>query len=99
MTITIAGKQLATRRPKDLDAALIATTGCDAAENLRIISGQPLPGRIAAAVAPFLPEDAPPASELATMIEQDLAGDRSTLVADAKKLFASVEPAPKSEVA
>lgn len=94
MTITIGETQFPTRKPKDLDAALIATTGCNASENLALISANTLPGRIAAAVRPFLSDDAPQVADLATLIEAHLAQEGNTLVADAKKLFAAAEVAP-----
>lgn len=94
MAITIAGKQFSTRKPRDLDAALIAVTGCNAEENLRIVSGVPMPGLIAGAILPFLGESAPHRADLARMIEQDLASEGSSIVEDVKRLFiaADVEP-------
>lgn len=87
MTITIARTQFTTTRPADLDAALIATTGCNAAENLQILAGTPLPGRVAAAIAPFLDESGPSVAELAALIEADMREDASTIVAAARRLF------------
>lgn len=93
MTINIAGEKFSTRRPSDLDGALIAATGCNAAENFAIVGGFPLPSKIAAAVRPFLPDDAPSVPELAIMVERELAVPANTLVADVRKLFAGGEPA------
>lgn len=93
MTITIAGTKLAIRKPADLDAALIAATGCSAAENLAMVNGTPHAARLAPAILPFLAE--PPAlSDLAVLVATDLATPGSTLVADVQKLYAPVEPAP-----
>lgn len=89
MTITISGKTFATRKPADLDAALVVTTGCNARENLNIVSGHPLPSKIAAALRPFLPDDGPSVPELAIMVEKELALPSNTLIADARKLLAS----------
>ena len=96
MTITISGTTYPTRKPKDLDAVLIATTGCNAAETLGIVSGIPLPGRLAAALHPFLPDDGPLIVELAPAIEQELAKEGNTVVADLKRLYTAVEAPPAS---
>jgi hypothetical protein len=99
MSITIGKTQFSTRKPRDLDERLLATTGCNASENLALISANALPGRIAAALRPFLPDDAPGVAELAVLIETALAEEGNTLIADAKKLFAAadVEPAVTNE--
>lgn len=93
MTIAIAGKTYPTRKPADLDAVLVAATGCNASENIAIVGGHPLPSKIAAAVRPFLGDDAPSMPELAALIESELARPKNTLIADIRKLFSSVEPA------
>lgn len=95
MTITIGKSRFATRKPRNLDEQLIATTGCSAAENLLFLTGQPLPGRVAAAIAPFLGDDAPPLAELAVMIEAEIAMDGSTLLRDVRQLFAAAEIEPE----
>lgn len=93
MTITVAGAKFATRKPADLDAVLIAATGCNAAENAAILNGDPLAVRIAPAILPFLAE--PPAlSDLAVLVQRDLDGTDSTLLAEVRKLYAPVEPTP-----
>lgn len=93
MTITVAGEKFATRKPADLDAALIAATGCNAAENLAIVNGKPHAARLAPAILPFLAE--PPAlSDLAVLVQRELDSADSTLLADVRKLYAPVEPAP-----
>ena len=96
MTITIAGKSLPTRRPQDLNAVLIAATGCSAAENRKIIDGTPLPGRLAAALHPFL-TDGPSVAELAAMVEIELARADNRLVADVRKLFDNADVAAPAD--
>lgn len=93
MSITLGDKRLATHKPDDLDAALLSTTGCNAAENLRILSGSPLPGRVAAAIAPFLADGAPSVPELAALIEADMRSSTSMIVADVQRLFRSATAA------
>lgn len=93
MTITVAGEKFATRKPADLDAVLIAATGCNAAENAAIVNGDPLAVRLAPAILPFLAE--PPAlCDLAVLVQRDLDSADSTLLVDVRKLYAPVEPAP-----
>lgn len=70
MDIKIGEKSFKTRKPSDLDVALLTTTGCNAVEAAKHLAGWPSPGRIASALRPFLPEDAPSVPELA----QDIAG-------------------------
>ncbi len=72
MPITIGGQSLATTRPDDLDAQLVAATGCNAAEMAAIVSG-PRVGAVmvARALAPFLAADAPRGGELAAEIALD----------------------------
>ena len=85
MTIQIGDKTFATRRPQDLDAKLLATTGCSAVEAQRWLRGAPRASHVAAALIPFLPADAPPVQELAAMIDAagtvEVAGQVATLYA------------------
>lgn len=67
--LKIGGTSYKTRRPTDLDAQLIATTGCSAAEVDKLIAAGP--DRIAHAVAPFLGNDEPDHCELARAIAAD----------------------------
>jgi hypothetical protein len=69
MEIKIGDKSFRTRKPSDLDGVLISTTGCSAAEAAQHLAGWPTPGRIASALRPFLPDDAPSVPDLA----QDIA--------------------------
>jgi hypothetical protein len=85
MTIKIGGRTLSTRRPKDLDAALEASTGCNAVEIARILAGYPNAGQVAAALQPFLPDDAPSGTDLASEIAS---GDLAVTVTDVRKLYA-----------
>lgn len=68
MTIQIGDDTLKIKTPADLDARLIAITGCNAAEIGRIIRGFTIASSLAAALLPFL---ADPISipELADKIE------------------------------
>jgi len=61
MTIQIGERSLSTRRPKDLNRALLAETGCDAVEFARMLGGAPLAGTIASGLLPWLAEDDRPA--------------------------------------
>ena len=67
--ITIAGTSLKTSKPKDLDAQLVASTGCSSREIATILSAGP--DRAARALRPFLEKDALPGSDLARAIVQD----------------------------
>lgn len=62
MKITIAGAEHALRAPADLDAALIAVSGCNAAETRAALATTPAPARIAIALAPFLVDPMPAAT-------------------------------------
>jgi hypothetical protein len=56
-------------RPDDLDAQLLALTGCSAAEVAGWLGGHPIAGLVAAALLPFLAEqDRPAAPDLAQAI-------------------------------
>lgn len=90
MDITLGGKPLKTRKPTDLDAALLATTGCNATETVRQLNGWPTPGRIASALRPFLSDDAPSTPELADSIARQ---DTAEVLAAVKKLYADASVA------
>lgn len=90
MTIKIGGKSFATRKPSDLDAQLGETTGCNAAEVARMITGNARADLIARAMAPFL-TDGPTWQEVMMMLNADILGEA---IADTAKLYAKVEPAP-----
>lgn len=91
MTIKIGQQTFAVRKPADLDARLLAATGCTAEENRRLLDGQPLPGRIAAAVLPFIEDKAPPLAKLAAAIQTEMAVPGNTVLADARKLYANIK--------
>ena len=91
MDIKIGDKSFKTRKPSDLDAALISTTGCNAVETVRHLAGWPTAGRIASALRPFLPEDGPSTPELATDIAA--AEDGPELLVSVKKLYADATKA------
>lgn len=86
MDIKIGDKSFKTRKPSDLDAALISTTGCNAAETVVHLAGWPTAGRIASALRPFLPDDAPSTPELASEISALEEGPE--LLVTVKKLYA-----------
>jgi len=86
MDIKIGDKSFKTRKPSDLDAALITATGCSAVETARHLAGWPTAGRIASALRPFLPEEAPSTPELASDIAA--AEDGPELLVAVKKLYA-----------
>lgn len=67
--LKIGGTSYKTRRPTDLDAQLIASTGCSAAEIDKLIAAGP--DRLAHAIAPFLGDDAPEHCELARAVAAD----------------------------
>lgn len=91
MDIKIGDKSFRTRKPSDLDGALLATTGCNAVEAAKHLAGWPTPGRIASALRPFLPEDAPSVPDLA----QDIAGadEGPEILVAVKKLYADAASA------
>jgi hypothetical protein len=102
MDIKIGGGTLRTRKPGDLDAALIAATGCSAAETAKQLAGWPSAGRIASALRPFLPDDAPSTPELAHSIASAEDGPEvlvavKTLYADAATAGATTAPAASGD--
>lgn len=92
MEIKIGGKTLKTKKPGDLDAVLIAWTGCSAAETATQLASWPSPGRLASALHPFLADDAPSVPELAAMISED---QDVEIIGAVQKLYA-VEASPSS---
>lgn len=89
MEITIGGKAYRTRKPSDLDKVLLGTTGCSAAEIASHLGGWPSAGRVASALHPFLPDDAPSVPELAQAIAAS--EDGPEILASVKKLYAADE--------
>lgn len=87
--IKLGGFDLKTSRPSDLDAQLIATTGCGVKELDTILGAGS--DRAARAVQPFLDKEAPSFGELARAI----AGDPAAVPA-IRKLYADVPAAPAS---
>lgn len=92
MTITIAGKSYPARRPSNLDERLMATTGSSAKEIAEMLKGHPIPGQVAAALHPFLGDDAPSVHELAVAIEEH--GTRAVASEVAALLAKAPEAAP-----
>lgn len=89
MTIKIGENALATRTPSDLDAVLVATTGCSAAETVAQLKRGGQPSHIARALHPFLADkDAPLVHDLAAMIA---AADPADV---RNQVIALYEPAP-----
>ncbi|WP_242140870.1 hypothetical protein [Sphingomonas sp. TREG-RG-20F-R18-01] len=82
MMLTIGNTTLATRQPADLDAILVASSGCNAAEHAAMIR-KGTPFQVARAAMPFLvDEDAPSIGALASMIDgADLADVRDQVLA------------------
>ena len=69
--ITIGEHKLPTSRPSNLDAALIETTGCSAAEHAAMRRSGGTAFQVAQALHPLLGKDAPDVGELASMIGED----------------------------
>lgn len=86
----IGDRELAVTRPADLDVALIERTGCNAAEVSAMLAGAPLAGFVAAALSPFLSDDAPSVPELAVEIE---AAGVGKVAADVRRLLRRRRPA------
>ena len=68
MAIKVGERSISTRKPQDLDAALSAGPGCNAAEMARMLAGHPTAGHVATALRPFLPESEVSIPELASEI-------------------------------
>lgn len=66
--IEIGETKVATRRPVDLDAALLAATGCTAAEHAAMLVRGGTAFQVAQVLAPFTDS---PAGELAALIGPD----------------------------
>lgn len=87
MALKIGTATFATRRPADLDAQLVAATGCASAEiEHLLVSG---PDRVAAAALPFIVKDAPSLIELAGAIAADPAA-----IEQVRALYANLPDAP-----
>jgi len=84
--ITIAGNDLKTSTPKDLNEQLVASTGCSAGEIAKILSAGP--ARAASALRPFLEKDVLPGGELGAAIARDPGA-----VAEIAKLYAGLSTA------
>lgn len=67
--IKIAGIDLKTATPKDLNEQLVASTGCSAGEIAKILSAGP--ARAASALRPFLEDGTLPGGELGAAIASD----------------------------
>lgn len=76
MKIKIGGIVYDTRKPDDLDAQVIAATGCSSAELLESFASGTTPTALAAVLLPHLAAGAPALPDLAHAIaaEPDLAG-------------------------
>lgn len=88
--ITIGSTQLATSTPPDLNAQVIAATGCSADELAGIIRANPVPGLVAQALRPLLTEPIA-LLDLADMIA---AADAVLVVPDVLALYAAPAAAP-----
>lgn len=78
------------KRPSDIEAQLLASTGCSEAEVAAWLRGNPLPGLVAAALLPFVEGgDAPAIPELADAIATaGVAG----VAAEVAKLYDAAKP-------
>jgi hypothetical protein len=74
-----------------LDAQLVTSTGLTAEETTRRFGDFATAGHLAAAVAPFLPSDAPAVPELARALAGDLETDRAGTIAAVRALYAPAE--------
>lgn len=96
MSIKIGERTLATRRPTDLDVALVEASGCNAAETQRMLGSDASPGHVARALLPFLAEaERPSLAELAAEIHA--AGTASVAAQIAALLAPVAEPKGKAE--
>lgn len=71
MSIKIGGKDYRTKKPSDLDAKILASTGLSTSEVANALRGSPLPHLVARALKPFLPEEAPTIVELSSLIADE----------------------------
>ena len=69
MTIRIGGRELPTTRPSDLDAQLIAITGCSAAENAAMLGNGSTPFQVARALHPLIADGEISVADLTSMVE------------------------------
>lgn len=69
MTIQIGGRALPTTRPADLEAQLIAITGCSAAENAAMIRNGSTPFQVARALHPLIADDSVSVADLVAAID------------------------------
>ncbi|MBB5684291.1 hypothetical protein [Sphingobium boeckii] len=100
MTVQIGDKTYRVRKPKDLDAELLATTGCSAAEMEKILAGSPLAHLVARAILPFIDakEGEPVVSQ--GLAEEIAAAGVTAVSIEARKLYApAAEAAAKIEPA
>lgn len=91
--ITIAGQSFPLTVPDDLDAELIAATGCSAAEIVAALGYFTVAGQLAAALRPLLPPDALPGIALADALQEDLAENRGALFAHVRAALVA-QPTP-----
>jgi hypothetical protein len=90
MKIKIGETEYSTTRPKGLDKALMASTGCSSNEVAHMLGGQPLAHLVARALLPFLAEEGrPDAVELAAAINDHGTAEVAAKVAS---LYGAAEP-------
>lgn len=95
MSIKIGERTLATTRPADLDAALVASTGCSAAEHVAMLGPTCTAYQIARALRPFLSDsdsDGADVGALATSIAE--ADDSEAIRRATIALLTQAEPQP-----
>mgnify|MGYP007116547190 CR=1 FL=1 len=85
--IVIGGQSYPVARPADLNAQLVAMTGCTAAEIADSLGDFTLAAHLARAVLPFLASQAPSMPELALAFAGDMARDRAGTLAMVKALL------------
>jgi hypothetical protein len=88
MQIAIAGQKLASALPDDLDAKVIAATGCSVEELVASLDSGPAPSLVAELLHPCLAgKDAPAKPTLASLIAIALAEDYAGMIAQVRKVL------------
>ncbi|QUT04843.1 hypothetical protein KFK14_17675 [Sphingobium phenoxybenzoativorans] len=95
MTIKIGDKTFTVKKPSDIDGALIASMGLNAAEVVRLLQANPLAHHVAGALAPYLGDDAPAIADLSRAIAEHGLTEVAVAVAQLLK----VDPAPTPPLA
>ncbi|CAN5368512.1 hypothetical protein BH10PSE14_BH10PSE14_04350 [soil metagenome] len=95
MDMTIGGRTLALKRDSASDAALVAATGCSAAEHAATLSSEATPFQVARALQPMLSgKDCPSLAALTALVAD---GDMLTIRLAAAALLRGDAPTPEKE--